>query len=275
MKKRKSSALGSLFASYGSDDDEEGEQPEEEEEEEEGKGGNVLGIVAYGMDDSTPVSGEMVDVGDDMGIDLNLQNVAPSPSTGGQERPPLLQGPLLPGGEEIVVKMEEKEEVHKLSFAHMMFPQVQVPLRPQGETNPDLQSKIVKYSELKTQGRVISTELRKSKGYRNPDFLTKIVEHFDINELLSHFPKDVFDPEGYPKEDYYDTLAEQQRRALEKRHAQKREFVSGGTQGGGGKSAGPTIVRVEGIKGSAGGSSGSLSNLGVSQPVSKPRKWDV
>ena len=64
----------------------------------------------------------------------------------------------------------------------------------------------MKYLELKAQGRSINSELRKSKGYRNPDFLQKIVKHFDIKEQWSHFPTNVFDPTGYPPDDYFDKL---------------------------------------------------------------------
>ena len=73
------------------------------------------------------------------------------------------------------------------------------------------QAKIVKWLELKAQGRSMNAELRKSKGYRNPTFLQRIVDHYEIEELRSHFSPDVFDPYNYDKADYYNQLGASRR----------------------------------------------------------------
>lgn len=55
-------------------------------------------------------------------------------------------------------------------------------------------------------GRNFNETLRKSKGYRNPDFLQHAVSYQEIDQLGTCFSKDVFDPYGYDKSDYYDEI---------------------------------------------------------------------
>ena len=54
-----------------------------------------------------------------------------------------------------------------------------------------------------TSNRNITNELRQVRDYKNPDFLQKMVKHFGVRDKGSCFPKDVFDPEALPKEDFY------------------------------------------------------------------------
>lgn len=49
----------------------------------------------------------------------------------------------------------------------------------------------------------ITNELRQVRAYKNPDFLQKMVKHFGVHDKGTCFPKDVFDPDALPKEDYY------------------------------------------------------------------------
>eukprot|EP00976_Prorocentrum_cordatum_P109692 1195061-Prorocentrum_minimum.AAC.8 len=142
-----------------------------------------------------------------------------SPTAEPKQEPPTAsaEGPAVPLGPidgmpmpSVDVVEEEKDE--SLNTARRLFPDVELPDKPEKPCSAELQvepprmAKINKYLELKAQGRSINNELRKSKGYRNPDFLQKITTHFNIKELQSHFPKDVFDPEGYPAGDYFDKL---------------------------------------------------------------------
>jgi len=52
-------------------------------------------------------------------------------------------------------------------------------------------------------GRQVTSELRKMRPYKNPDFLQKMVDFFGIEDTGSCYPKEVFDPKGFPKEDNY------------------------------------------------------------------------
>ncbi|KAL6208178.1 hypothetical protein ACLB2K_019129 [Fragaria x ananassa] len=98
-----------------------------------------------------------------------------------------------------------------------------------------LQRKIQKFLELKRAGKSFNEEVRKKKDYRNPDFLLHAVRYQDIDQIGSCFNKDVFDPHGFDKSDYYDEIEADSRRELErinqeKKNSQNLEFVSGGRQ---------------------------------------------
>jgi len=247
MRKASSTALTSLFASYGSDSDNEdgeiretsaeGEGEEEKEEEENDAGNETLGrsgiVMAYGGEEpgnSSPTS------------ETNAQET-PTASTSGPEVP------LGDGHESMPMPSVDvgvtEEEDHSFNLALRIFPDVELPPPPEAECKEELQAKIVKYLELKAQGRSINSELRKSKGYRNPDFLQKIVKHFDIKEQWSHFPTNVFDPTGYPPDDYFDKLVMTDSKP---KAGAKREFVSAGPQGGVSAAQRPPVTRVEGVK---------------------------
>uniref|UniRef100_A0A7S0WS14 SAP30-binding protein n=1 Tax=Pyramimonas obovata TaxID=1411642 RepID=A0A7S0WS14_9CHLO len=246
-RKASSSALTSLFASYGSDSDDEdgeikeegageGEEEENENHEEEdttlalGRGG----IVVYGGEEpgSSPASDRP-----------NAQEPPTAAPTGPAVPLGPVEGMPMPS---VDVVIEEKDE--SLNMARRLFPDMELPDKPEEACSEELQAKINKYLELKAQGRSINSELRKSKGYRNPDFLQKITKHFNIKELDSHFPKEVFDPEGYAEEDYFDKLVMADTRP---KAGAKREFVTAGAQGGA-VAQRPLVTRVEGVKPMAG-----------------------
>ncbi|KAI3456137.1 hypothetical protein Pfo_012800 [Paulownia fortunei] len=98
--------------------------------------------------------------------------------------------------------------------------------------------KIIKFLALKkTTGRSFNAEVRNRKEYRNPDFLLHAVTYQDIDQIGSCFSKDVFDPHGYDKNDFYDEIEADMRREMERREQerkknQKLDFASGGIQPG-------------------------------------------
>ncbi|CAN6443720.1 unnamed protein product [Victoria cruziana] len=81
-----------------------------------------------------------------------------------------------------------------------------LPPPPTAKCPADLQAKIIKFLGLMNAGRNFNETLRKSKGYRNPDFLQHAVSYQEIDQLGTCFSKDVFDPYGYDKSDYYDEI---------------------------------------------------------------------
>ncbi|GER24512.1 transcriptional regulator family protein [Striga asiatica] len=102
-----------------------------------------------------------------------------------------------------------------------------------------LSEKIIRFLALKkTSGRSFNSEVRNRKEYRNPDFLLHAVTYQNIDQIGSCFPKDVFDPHGYDKSDFYDEIAEAdmrretERREQEKKKNQKVDFTSAGVQPG-------------------------------------------
>lgn len=56
-------------------------------------------------------------------------------------------------------------------------------------------------------GRLLTAELQRMRAYKNPDFLQKMVLFHGVDDRGSAFDKAVFDPRGFPKEDYYQECA--------------------------------------------------------------------
>ncbi|KAF3651555.1 putative nucleobase-ascorbate transporter 2-like [Capsicum annuum] len=98
-----------------------------------------------------------------------------------------------------------------------------------------IQDKFKKFLDLKKTGRSFNAEVRNKKAYRNPDFLLHAVTYHDIDQIGSCFSKDVFDPHGYDKSDFYDEIEADMRREMERREQERKrspkvDFISGGTQ---------------------------------------------
>ncbi|CAN0853486.1 SAP30-binding protein [Linum grandiflorum] len=112
-----------------------------------------------------------------------------------------------------------------------------LPPLPKEKCSPELQNKISKFISLKKVGRSFNAEVRNRKDYRNPDFLQHTVNYQGIDHIGSCFSKDVFDPHGYDKSDFYteieaDLRRDRERREQELKRSPKVEFVPGGTQPG-------------------------------------------
>ncbi|CAK9152626.1 unnamed protein product [Ilex paraguariensis] len=132
--------------------------------------------------------------------------------------------------EAIKISVEEPKEADPLD--KFLLPP------PKDKCSDELQKRIVKFLTVKNNhGRSFNAEVRKKKEYRNPDFLLHAVTYQDIDEIGSCFSKDVFDPRGYDKSDYYkeieaDMSREMERKEQERKKNPKVEFLLGGTQPG-------------------------------------------
>ncbi|CAI0476007.1 unnamed protein product [Linum tenue] len=82
-----------------------------------------------------------------------------------------------------------------------------LPPPPKEKCPSELQNRITKFITLKKIGRSFNAEVRNRKDYRNPDFLLDAVRYQDIDQIGTCFSKDVFDPHGYDKSDFYDEIA--------------------------------------------------------------------
>ncbi|CAM8943647.1 hypothetical protein QQ045_014042 [Rhodiola kirilowii] len=112
-----------------------------------------------------------------------------------------------------------------------------LPPPPIEKCSQELQDKINKFLALKKSGKSFNKEVRNKKAYRNPDFLLHAVTYQEIDQIGSCFSKDVFDPHGYDKSDYYDEIEADMKRELERKDQerkqnQKLEFIVGGVQPG-------------------------------------------
>lgn len=149
----------------------------------------------------------------------------------------------------------------------------------------ELQEKINKFLAYRRAGKSFNADLRNRKDYRNPDFLQHAVRYQDIDQIGTCFSKDVFDPHGYDKSDYYDEIEadmkrEMERKEQERKKAQKLEFVPGGTQP---SAAAPTLkisTQVAAAAGSASLTTGLQSVPTAVDAISrdvrqnKKTKWD-
>ncbi|KAK6932692.1 SAP30-binding protein, partial [Dillenia turbinata] len=81
-----------------------------------------------------------------------------------------------------------------------------LPPPPKSRCSDELQEKINKFLAYKKAGKSFNAEVRNRKDYRNPDFLLHAVRYQDIDQIGSCFSKEVFDPHGYDKSDYYDEI---------------------------------------------------------------------
>jgi len=81
-----------------------------------------------------------------------------------------------------------------------------LPPEPTKPVADDLQAKVVKFLQLKSEGKSLNDQIRSNKQTRNPDILDKLVEHFGIKEIDSNYPKDIFDPFAFSPSDFYDHI---------------------------------------------------------------------
>ncbi|KAM6594278.1 hypothetical protein CsatA_001981 [Cannabis sativa] len=171
--------------------------------------------------------------------------------------------------------VEEQKEVDPLDKF--------LPPPPKEKCSEELQRKINKFLEYKKAGKSFNAEVRNRKDYRNPDFLLHAVRYQDIDQIGSCFSKEVFDPHGYDKSDYYDEIEadirrEMDRKEQERKKNQKVEFLSGGTQPGIISSAAKINLPVPGVPPVAG--SGLFSAMPSADAVprdgrqNKKSKWD-
>mmetsp|Transcript_32439 Transcript_32439/g.39262 ORF Transcript_32439/g.39262 Transcript_32439/m.39262 type:complete len:285 (+) Transcript_32439:180-1034(+) len=194
-------AENTLFglAGYGSGS-EAGTEGDEEE-------GGVLGLVGYSAGMSPVVVDEPTDTDARDGSPIVAE-----PTVMDTESQPgaATVGPSMPGGPSVTVEVDpEVEEIVSIPMSKSLFPTVEIPEAPSGKCEQELQDKIVKYLQLKAQGRSLNSELRSLKSYRNPDFLQQCVDRWNIKQHNSHLSPEIFDPENLPKEDYYDQIAKE------------------------------------------------------------------
>ncbi|XAR59262.1 hypothetical protein NMG60_11015005 [Bertholletia excelsa] len=177
--------------------------------------------------------------------------------------------------EEVVVSEEMTKDIDPLDRF--------LPSPPKSKCPDELQERINKFLKLKMQGKSYNAEVRKKKEYRNPDFLLHAVTYQDIDQIGSCFSKDVFDPHGYDKSDYYDEIEadmkrEMERKEQEKKKSQKVEFVTGGTQQGVIAPAPKINIAITGVSGLAAGGlpplPAAVDSLARDGRQNKKSKWD-
>ncbi|EPS63262.1 hypothetical protein M569_11523 [Genlisea aurea] len=211
--------------------DEEGEMsPEAEDEEKTDASANL-------------VNGEHFQTADGESLQVKSPGIAQLPIPGIQEISPQVFDRINPpesdaavigmeyvSAEDVIASGEDPNDLCVLEAF--------LPPPPKAQCSQELQDKITKFLALKkTTGRSFNSEVRNRKEYRNPDFLLHAVTYQNIDQIGSCFSKDVFDPHGYDKSDFYDEIEADMRRELERKEqerkkSQKIDFASVGIQPG-------------------------------------------
>lgn len=217
---------------------------------------SALAIVDYAHDETAmspePEDGEITGFGDDpQSTNDDFQGISPpgtahtfTPNIRGTPQPSEYPERVLSDNSamETFVSMETETTV----FEETVTVSVEIqrdedpldkflPPPPETKCSVELQKKINKFLELKKLGKSFNAEVRNRKDYRNPDFLLHAVRYQEIDHIGSCFSKDVFDPHGYDKSDFYDELEadmkrEMERKEQERKKSQRLDFVPGGTQ---------------------------------------------
>ncbi|XP_075702165.1 SAP30-binding protein isoform X2 [Rhinoderma darwinii] len=114
---------------------------------------------------------------------------------------------------------------------------IRIPPEPPGRCSNNLQEKIHKLYERKLkEGTDMNQIIQKKKEFRNPSIYEKLIQFCSIDELGTNYPKDMFDPHGWPEDSYYEALAKSQKIEMDKLEKAKKErtkieFVTGTKKG--------------------------------------------
>uniref|UniRef100_A0A914V236 SAP30-binding protein n=1 Tax=Plectus sambesii TaxID=2011161 RepID=A0A914V236_9BILA len=100
--------------------------------------------------------------------------------------------------------------------------QVTLPPAPTNPCDPALLAHFAKRFEMKSLGEDVNRKIQERKDFMNPSLYEILINHFEIDELGTNFPKDIFDPHSFSESDYYDRLAEAQKIAMDRLEKEKK-----------------------------------------------------
>ncbi|XP_036801987.1 SAP30-binding protein [Oncorhynchus mykiss] len=114
---------------------------------------------------------------------------------------------------------------------------IRIPPEPPGRCSSHLQVKIQKLYEKNLHGDLdTNNHIQRKKEFRNPSIYEKLIQFCGIDELGTNYPKDMFDPHGWPEDSYYEALAKAQKVEMDKLEKAKKdktkiEFVTATKKG--------------------------------------------
>lgn len=95
---------------------------------------------------------------------------------------------------------------------------VQLPPEPLDRCAPALQEKITRLYERKLRDRRdMNASIQMRKDFRNPSIYEKLVAYCGIDELGTNYPPEMFDPQQWGPESYYEELSRRQKEEMDKR----------------------------------------------------------
>ncbi|XP_052341840.1 SAP30-binding protein-like [Oncorhynchus keta] len=228
MASSKNSVLLSSLAEYG-DDSEPDSNPETEETESHGVG---LVSAAYGVDDISRIEdGDDKASGDeDSGESSRNSEMDESDEGGDTDDYKEIPEAERRDPNELVALFSEK-------VRNMSPDKIRIPPEPPGRCSSHLQVKIQKLYEKNLHGDLdTNNHIQRKKEFRNPSIYEKLIQFCGIDELGTNYPKDMFDPHGWPEDSYYEALAKAQKVEMDKLEKAKKdktkiEFVTATKKG--------------------------------------------
>ncbi|KND01481.1 uncharacterized protein SPPG_03282 [Spizellomyces punctatus DAOM BR117] len=85
-----------------------------------------------------------------------------------------------------------------------------IPPEPDDEADEATQAKIAKWLDLKGSGMHFNARLEQTHAFRNPSIMSKLIEYLGLDETGSNYPKEIYDPHGFPEEAFFDRIAHKQ-----------------------------------------------------------------
>uniref|UniRef100_A0A146P5D2 SAP30-binding protein n=1 Tax=Fundulus heteroclitus TaxID=8078 RepID=A0A146P5D2_FUNHE len=151
---------------------------------------------------------------------------------------------------------------------NMLPDDIRIPPEPAGRCSSQLQEKIFKLYERRVHGDFdTNSHIQKKKEFRNPSIYEKLIQFCGIDELGTNYPKDMFDPHGWPEDSYYEALAKAQKVEMDKLEKAKKErtkieFVTGTKKGSNASSTAASTT------------SSSTTTTATADAQKRKSKWD-
>ncbi|KAH9451040.1 hypothetical protein MJO28_009482 [Puccinia striiformis f. sp. tritici] len=97
---------------------------------------------------------------------------------------------------------------------------------PLPDLDPDLIKKIDRFKSLQEQGIYFNDNLIASKSYRNPNIHPKLVEFLNVNQNSTNFDLKYWNPLGFPKDAYSDSIRLAQQDLADQKEKQRTSSVN-------------------------------------------------
>ncbi|KAK0473714.1 HCNGP-like protein-domain-containing protein [Armillaria novae-zelandiae] len=103
-----------------------------------------------------------------------------------------------------------------------------IPHEPSDSCDPAIETKLAQFHALKDDSsnpKHFNDSLMSNRSFRNPHLYAKLVEFVDVDERITNFPKDVWDPNDLDEEWFADRIAEKQKARSEQQSSSKRSQI--------------------------------------------------
>lgn len=145
-------------------------------------------------------------------------------------------GPVLPASipspDEPIYDIDEATPLSPYSASRSMIrqltlpsvPNLDIPPSPPGSPVASTNAKFAHFLELKKKGVHFNAKLANSAASKNPSLMQKLMEFAGLDEndqYASTLPKEMWNPDGFPKSAYRQELAKSQKQILKRREEEK------------------------------------------------------